>query len=53
MVAASVNTHKIKKPLVPKSLRVNCWETDQVTSKCQMDLDIWSKMEKVNTTIEF
>ena len=41
-----------------KSLRVNCWEINQVTSKCQIDFlektcKGKSKTEKVNITIGF
>ena len=39
-----------------KSLRVNYWVINQVTSKCQMDFlekTSWLKLEKVNTIIEF
>ena len=39
-----------------KYLRVNDWETDQVTSKCQtkhfFDKTYMSEMEKVNSTTE-
>ena len=40
-----------------KSLRVNCWEINMVTSKCQMDfwtnLQKMSKIEKSKITIKF
>ena len=44
-----------KKETPQTSLRVNDWETDQVTSKCQtnfFDKTYMSEMEKVNSTIE-
>ena len=50
--------NKTRKTSGFKSLRVNSWEINHVTSKCQLDfLDktckIRSKTGKVNTTIEF
>ena len=41
-----------------KSLRINCWEINQVISKCQMDLlnktcKKRSKTERKNITIKF
>ena len=51
--------NETKKATVFKSLRINCWEINQVTSKCQTDFfgqnfqKKWSKTEKENVTIKF
>ena len=46
---------KTRKATGFKSLRVNCWEINQVTSKCQQisEIKLVEKGVKVSTTIEF